>query len=712
MKDEEKLERTIRGLSKLPENRRCINCNALGPQYVCTTFSTFVCQICSGIHREFTHRVKSISMAKFSQDEVNALQAGGNEKARMIFFKEYDPQRQPQPDSSSNMYRLRDFIKHVYVDGKYMGKTSLEQLPRLRLTIKKEELPESMKSLSPRSEGRNERHHSGMYSPSGRSEGSSYRYYYDERRSPRYPRESSRSGGYMKSPIKFEVVDDRFRDDSGTGRRSLARRPAFEESKLQNKSPEYPSTSSTPAKEEMPHHNAGARSSIPAASVKKVPSAGTLVTTGGNEVKWKVAATETLVIAGDDKKLAGTPPECQKQLETPSADKKNEIMSTSSRKKNTLEELLFELSVPAPTRLENNFEVLGSVIPQSTQPQSEPQVAPTMNQAAPQPATGGLVPEKAEDLQSTPDLSSKPSEGPSTNALDRVTEPSGEMSPSIQQILPPTTPPKDEITLKDQEMLQSEQPLFLMTIEDEPPMHPSENTASVVPETSVADAPQEHEYEHKPTNTPPVQNTSVVESPLQQPVVKQMPASRRTELPADIFTALYQPVHAPMPVWQTGTPHGMGFNMQYYPRVTAPSPAYSAASKSTNPFDTDDGENVTQRPPFPSMMPLQGSLPNAPSASFGFRPDLSQTAPSSNSMQPQPPAYSPYLLNQSPYAAGPSLGMQMEQAGQNKAQHFGAHGFDSSAASSLATHQQATMNYSANGMLNMFPSSGGGNPFG
>lgn len=29
--------------------------------------------------REFTHRVKSISMAKFTSQEVHALQGGGNE---------------------------------------------------------------------------------------------------------------------------------------------------------------------------------------------------------------------------------------------------------------------------------------------------------------------------------------------------------------------------------------------------------------------------------------------------------------------------------------------------------------------------------------------------------------------------------------------------------------------------------------------------------
>ncbi|GAY50710.1 hypothetical protein CUMW_128830 [Citrus unshiu] len=49
-KEEERNEKIIRGLMKLPPNRRCINCNSLGPQYVCTNFWTFVCMTCSGIH--------------------------------------------------------------------------------------------------------------------------------------------------------------------------------------------------------------------------------------------------------------------------------------------------------------------------------------------------------------------------------------------------------------------------------------------------------------------------------------------------------------------------------------------------------------------------------------------------------------------------------------------------------------------------------------
>nr|GEY28413.1 probable ADP-ribosylation factor GTPase-activating protein AGD14 isoform X1 [Tanacetum cinerariifolium] len=97
-----------------------------GPQYVCTSFWTFVCTTCSGIHREFTHRVKSVSMAKFTSQEVSALQGGRNSSAKEIYFKEWDAQRQSFPDSS-NVERLRDFIKHVYVDRRYSGERSLDK---------------------------------------------------------------------------------------------------------------------------------------------------------------------------------------------------------------------------------------------------------------------------------------------------------------------------------------------------------------------------------------------------------------------------------------------------------------------------------------------------------------------------------------------------------------------------------------------------------
>ncbi|XP_010904972.1 probable ADP-ribosylation factor GTPase-activating protein AGD14 [Elaeis guineensis] len=128
-REEERNEKIIRGLLKLPPNRKCINCGSLGPQYVCTTFWTFVCMTCSGIHREFTHRVKSVSLAKFTTQEVEALQKGGNQRAREMFLKDWDSQQMRLPDSS-NVDRIREFIKNVYVDKKYARGRSSDKPPR------------------------------------------------------------------------------------------------------------------------------------------------------------------------------------------------------------------------------------------------------------------------------------------------------------------------------------------------------------------------------------------------------------------------------------------------------------------------------------------------------------------------------------------------------------------------------------------------------
>jgi Arf-GAP domain and FG repeat-containing protein 1 len=126
LKKEEKNEKLIRALSKLNENKKCINCNTLVPQYVCTNFWTFVCLTCSGIHREFTHRVKSISMSKFTATEVTALHSGGNEQARQIYLKNWDFQNNGLPDSS-NVERLRTFIKQVYVERRYVAEGFIQR---------------------------------------------------------------------------------------------------------------------------------------------------------------------------------------------------------------------------------------------------------------------------------------------------------------------------------------------------------------------------------------------------------------------------------------------------------------------------------------------------------------------------------------------------------------------------------------------------------
>ncbi|XP_032584384.2 arf-GAP domain and FG repeat-containing protein 1 isoform X3 [Drosophila mojavensis] len=76
-------------------NRQCFDCNQKGPTYVNMTIGSFVCTRCSGVLRGLTppHRVKSISMATFTQEEIDFLKAHGNELCAKTWLGLWDPKR-------------------------------------------------------------------------------------------------------------------------------------------------------------------------------------------------------------------------------------------------------------------------------------------------------------------------------------------------------------------------------------------------------------------------------------------------------------------------------------------------------------------------------------------------------------------------------------------------------------------------------------------
>ncbi|XP_057949364.1 probable ADP-ribosylation factor GTPase-activating protein AGD14 [Malania oleifera] len=213
-KEEERNEKIIRGLMKLPPNRRCINCNSLGPQYVCTNFWTFVCITCSGIHREFTHRVKSVSMAKFTSQEVEALQKGGNQRAREMFLNDWDSQRRRLPDSS-NVDKVREFIKSVYVDRRYAGGKIHDKPPRDMQSLRNHE-DQTRRASS---------YHSYSQSPP-------YDYQYEDRRYGKQAAMLTRKPGsdrglyegkissFIYSPGRFseQMYEDRFANEGSVSR--------------------------------------------------------------------------------------------------------------------------------------------------------------------------------------------------------------------------------------------------------------------------------------------------------------------------------------------------------------------------------------------------------------------------------------------------------------------------------------------------------------
>ncbi|GAQ90562.1 GTPase-activating protein [Klebsormidium nitens] len=197
----EQLEAKVKALGKLPENRACINCGSKGSQSVCTTFSTFVCIPCSGVHREFTHRIKSMSMSSWTSDEVRALEEGGNETARQIYFKDWDPSKFPMPDNS-NPERLRSFIKAVYVDKRFTGELHVSNIRERRASD-----PDPREAPSPQ--------HSAGYSPRDR---------YSPREADRYSG-SGREGGNKESPKEKPKKRGIFGRFSGSPRTSDDRTP-------------------------------------------------------------------------------------------------------------------------------------------------------------------------------------------------------------------------------------------------------------------------------------------------------------------------------------------------------------------------------------------------------------------------------------------------------------------------------------------------------
>ncbi|KAJ0091183.1 hypothetical protein Patl1_13204 [Pistacia atlantica] len=86
----------------------------------------------------------------------------------------------------------------------------------------------------------------------------------------------------------------------------------------------------------------------------------------------------------------------------------------------------------------------------------------------------------------------------------------------------------------------------------------------------------------------------------------EVKSTGRKALPEDLFASTYSSFQA-VPGWQTGPPRAMGFSMQY--NTAVPMPTF-VQSKSTNPFDVNSESPPVQAQTFPSMVSLQGALPN------------------------------------------------------------------------------------------------------
>ncbi|KAK2661116.1 hypothetical protein Ddye_007649 [Dipteronia dyeriana] len=732
LKEDEIIERNIRSLLKLPENRRCINCNSLGPQYVCTTFLTFVCTNCSGVHREFTHRVKSVSMAKFTTEEVNALQAAGNERARQIYLKEWDHQRQSQPDCS-NLNKIREFIRHVYVDRKYTGERS-DKLPKLRMG-EKEEFGESRKvaiyrgeSRSPRYESRYEQSSSGIFGSGRRSDDKSSRYYYDERRSPRYAKENSRYSGLRKTPARFEVVDDRVRDDRfGSSRRSDNLYITNREIKSGSRSPDSQSSgNSSSSLAVRPLKNILGENALQldvgkiakaingkeadgSANKQNITPSGSWNSVDGKPPEHKKEPVESLIDfdsnpAAPDNAAAAAETKQITPLNNGGNQSPHETLAEDKApvtpKPNTLDFLLFELSSPPsignnsgnPHTIfsENNIPAGGV---SSALPPTQMSLPPASNNSSTtvlttnMPAAGVSPVEPSEQMLTFPS-----SVGSSITApinYFEVQQSGGNMAMTGVS----TAAPFGQMTADSSSSSTPKQTSIPVGALNNQPW-----SSSIVPSTQVlssASAEQTSQTLPKPA----AQGTDAAVG--SDPLPGETKSTGRMELPMDLFTSSYMPAPAPAPLsrWQSGPPQAMGYNTQYYPN-TMLVPAYSNQAKSMNPFDFGGETAPMQGPQFPSMTSLQGDLPNV-----GLQRTSSFDSHSRGLMAPQSTSFS------SAISPSPFMGQQTHtNMTPSRLQGVDGFGGDGSLFSSTNTPQQPTSGYPTSTTTNSFTS--GGKPFG
>jgi ADP-ribosylation factor GTPase-activating protein 1 len=68
--------------------QRCADCRALEPEWASVSYGSFICLRCAAHHRSLgvgISKVRSITLDRWTVDEIRRMQAGGNERLRAMF---------------------------------------------------------------------------------------------------------------------------------------------------------------------------------------------------------------------------------------------------------------------------------------------------------------------------------------------------------------------------------------------------------------------------------------------------------------------------------------------------------------------------------------------------------------------------------------------------------------------------------------------------
>ncbi|KAK6267990.1 hypothetical protein QUC31_012150 [Theobroma cacao] len=732
--EDEKNEKIIRGLLKLPANRRCVNCNGLGPQYVCTTFSTYVCATCGGIHREFTHRVKSVSMAKFTSEEVDGLQGGGNESAKEVYFKEWGSRRQSVPDNS-DIEGLRKFIKHVYVDRRYTGEKSVDRPPTPKKVDREDSCTHRSGLLSLPYLDIYERRSIGRSRTSERSDERDSRNIYEERRNPGHGKESQKHGDFRRISSNFEVVDDRFRDHTYETSKSEANWFSNRAHNLDRKpSIQHKALDSSRPREVRPLRDILDR--IPTMRLSQaLKGDGGRLSNGSVHVERTASSIRTRQddrnsmepkrpnSMGHERKNLGSPvkmksdPEPALQMQqSPKYTSQYIPKPTSSPNSNNLVRIDCHTE-GNQSKAASNVKSLDSVVP----------AAKAMGNVSAKPSTGGVLNAVIHHLPRTPSsigvspaaplsnvLTSSPtssspspkaalvsaasplttSDGGSSSEANHVKQGQGIPQPQCS-IFPDTAIQSTSYVPSGSPNLQSSQ-----FVSQQIPQACSEVVFESLPSVQTLSGKKEFTEGH---GTSP----AVISHSGQS----EQKSSGRKELPQHLFAATYSPAPVLSPGWQSVQAQGMGYCLQYSSSVQVPT-VYQPA-KSANTFDLNNGTHLLQSPMLSSMASWHGAQPNV-LAPKSVMQSTSHVSPSAQWMpaQSSPDGGVPFQPFSS--TAGMPLSSYMRQQVPNKLSPPGCQGVEV-LGNNLAVFNTLNTNQQPGGIFSIpaihGSSSVGGNPF-
>lgn len=69
--------------------------------------------------REFQFKVKGVSMSKFTEEDWAGLAGVGNEVFNSAYLARLNPRDHPTPNGSTEINKLKDFIRQKYIDKKW-----------------------------------------------------------------------------------------------------------------------------------------------------------------------------------------------------------------------------------------------------------------------------------------------------------------------------------------------------------------------------------------------------------------------------------------------------------------------------------------------------------------------------------------------------------------------------------------------------------------